>query len=48
MISKEEAMELINQDRQKQEAALMSLRASVENQSINMALPQPQQKKQFK
>ncbi len=48
MISKEEAMELINQDRQKQEAALMSLRASAENQSINMALPQPQQKKQFK
>jgi transcription initiation factor IIE alpha subunit len=48
MISKEEAMELINQDRQKQEAALLSLRASAENQSINMALPQPQQKKQFK
>ena len=48
MINKNDAMELINQDRQKQEAALLSLRASAENQSINMALPLPQQKKQFK
>ncbi|MGC8537809.1 MAG: hypothetical protein ACP5MZ_02375 [Candidatus Micrarchaeia archaeon] len=48
MISKEEAMELINQDRQKQEAALLSLRSAAESQSINMALPQPQQKKPFK
>ena len=48
MISKEEAMELINQDRQKQEAALLGLKAGTENQPINMALPQPQQKKQFK